>query len=114
MHNLCTYRSYNGIIISSMVLFCHFSLERGIIQCLLVMLCNQILSSLSPSDKYDFVICACSRNYEFHRSVLQADKKILVIQQAFMYSDLMTARSSWSPLCLFQIGVWNLVVHLPI
>jgi len=76
MHNLCTYRSYNGIIISSMVLFCHFSLERGI-QCLLVMLCNQILSSLSPSDKYDFVICARSRNYEFHRSVLQVDKKNL-------------------------------------
>jgi hypothetical protein len=77
VYNLCTYRSYNGIIISSKFLFCHFSLERGIIQCLLVMLCNQILSSLSPSDKYDFVICARSWNYEFHRSVLQADKKNL-------------------------------------
>jgi hypothetical protein len=73
--NLCTYLSYNDIIISSMALFCHFSLEQGIIQCLLVMRCNQILGSLSASDKYDFVICARSRNYAFHRSVIQADKK---------------------------------------
>jgi hypothetical protein len=51
VHNLCAYISYSGIIISSMVLFCHFSLEQGIIQYLLVMRCNQILSSLSPSDK---------------------------------------------------------------
>jgi hypothetical protein len=77
VHNFRTYLSYNGIIISSMVLFCHFTLKQGIIQCLLVMRCNQILSSLSPSDKYDFVICARSRNYAFHRSVIQADKKKL-------------------------------------